>query len=447
MTKEWHKLTPEEKQEERFKKWLSPQGVEFASSEAESRYKQRVRRIIDAIKLKEPDKVPVNINTGFLPVFYSGLTVEAVMYDCDKVRDAWTKFIDEADLSDFDAFDAVGVSPGRVYEILDVKAYKWPGHGVPPNSTMQYIEREYMKADEYAYYLEDPSDFQMRVYLPRVMGALAPFQKFPSFRNIGSAFVNILAIYSTPEVRAAFKAIFEAGQEVIRWQKVATELNRRILAEGLPSFFAGRVGTPPEAPFDTIGNHYRGTVGIMTDIYRQPDKLLEVLEKLTQMAVRRIASMTDSGGSPIIFMGLHRGADGFISEQQFTTFYWPFLKRIVLSYIEEGFVPCLFAEGGYNSRLEMVKELPKGKVIWHFDRTDMARAKKVLGDSQCIMGNVPVTLLVTGTPGEVKSYCKKLIEVAGKDGGYILAPGAGTNEAKLENIYAVVAAAKEYGKY
>ena len=60
-------------------------------------------------------------------------------------------------------------------------------------------------------------------------------------------------------------------------------------------------------------------------------------------------------------MGLHKGADGFMSEKQFTTFYWPFLKRIVQAYFDEGFVPCLFAEGDYNSRLDIVKELPKGQ--------------------------------------------------------------------------------------
>jgi len=444
---EWHKLTPEEKREERFKKWLSPQGVEFTSSEAEHLYKQRVQRIIDAIKLKEPDKVPVNINMGVIPAFYSGLTLESVMHDYEKMRDAWIKFINEHDLDDFDTFDVRGVLPGRVFEILDFKMYKWPGHGVPPNSTMQYVEGEYMKADEYEYYLEDPADFQMKAYLPRVMGTLTPFQVLPSFRDIGGSFVANLATYGTPEVEAAFNSLVEAGKEVIRWQKVVTELNKKVLAAGLPSFFAPQAGTPPEAPFDVIGNHLRGTVGIMMDMYRKPDILLEALEKETRRQIKRIASPANSAVSPVIFMGLHKGADGFMSRQQFTTFYWPFLKRIVLSYINEGFVPCLFAEGSYNSRLEIVKELPRGKVIWHLDQTDMAEAKKVLGDSACIMGNVPSSLLVTGTSGDVKKYCKKLIEVAGKGGGYILAPGAVTNDAKLENIYAMVEAVKEYGKY
>ena len=65
----------------------------------------------------------------------------------------------------------------------------------------------------------------------------------------------------------------------------------------------------------------------------------------------------------------------------------------------------------YNNRLETIKELPRGAVIWQFDQTDMAKAKEALGDIACIAGNVPTSLLVTGTPQDVKKYCRKLIEV------------------------------------
>jgi len=47
--------------------------------------------------------------------------------------------------------------------------------------------------------------------------------------------------------------------------------------------------------------------------------------------------------------------------------------------INEGFVPLLFAEGGYNSRLEVISDLPKGKTVWWFENTDMARAKQTVG--------------------------------------------------------------------
>jgi uroporphyrinogen-III decarboxylase len=105
------------------------------------------------------------------------------------------------------------------------------------------------------------------------------------------------------------------------------------------------------------------------------------------------------------------------------------------------------AEGGYNSRLEVIRDLPKGKTLWMFDQTDMARAKKVLGDTACILGNVPLDLLSVGTPQQVKDYAKKLIDTAGKGGGYIMANGAFFDEIKPENLKAMVDVTKEHGVY
>ena len=149
----------------------------------------------------------------------------------------------------------------------------------------------------------------------------------------------------------------------------------------------------------------------------------------------------------VITIPLHKGADGFMSEQQFQTFYWPTLKKVILGIISEGIVPVLFAEGSFNTRLEIASELPRGSVIWLFDKTDMARAKSILGGKACIAGNVPGSLLCTGTPPDIREYCRKLIETCGQAGGYILAGGAVIDEGKVGNIRALMEAAKEYGNY
>jgi uroporphyrinogen-III decarboxylase len=107
----------------------------------------------------------------------------------------------------------------------------------------------------------------------------------------------------------------------------------------------------------------------------------------------------------------------------------------------------LFAEGSYNSRLDSVNDFPKGSIIWWFDQTDISRAKDILGDTCCICGNLPSSLLVTGNPQQIKEACRNLIETAGKGGGYILSPGAMADEAKLENLKAMVEAANDYGIY
>ena len=99
------------------------------------------------------------------------------------------------------------------------------------------------------------------------------------------------------------------------------------------------------------------------------------------------------------------------------------------------------------TRLEIIKELPRASVIWYFEQMDMAKAKKVLGDTACIAGNVPASVLCTGTPEDVKEYCRKLIEVCAKGGGYILTGGSSMNKGNPDNLRAMMAAAEEYGVY
>jgi uroporphyrinogen-III decarboxylase len=152
-------------------------------------------------------------------------------------------------------------------------------------------------------------------------------------------------------------------------------------------------------------------------------------------------------GKPIIFIPLHKGADGFLSDEQFEKFYWPTLRKVMLGLIEEGCVPNPAAEGGYNSRLKVVKDLPKGKTLWMIDRSDMVKAKETLGENACLLGNVSSAMLHLGTPQEVRDYVKNLIDTAGKGGGLIVSNGAFFDHAKPENVKAMVDFTKEYGVY
>jgi hypothetical protein len=446
MANQW---TPDEKQEALWQRWFSPKDplgndIPFQSPEAAQQYSDRINRLKDAIQLKKrPDRVPVLIAPSFFPVFHAGMTPHDVMYDYGKLATAFKQFAVE-----FGADAHIGATapgPGRFYEILDYKLYSWPGHGVAPEHSYQCNEGEYMNADEYDALIQDPSGFFANVYLPRVFGALQPFQMLPFLPGIleiyGVAF-NFIP-FGLPPVQAACKALMAAGEEALQWAGALGGVSGELTSMGYPEFWAGF----SKAPFDTIGDTLRGTKGIMLDIYRQPRKLLEALEALVPLMVKLGAGAAQVTGKPIVFMPLHKGADGFLSDEQFEKFYWPTLRQVILGLIEAGCVPNPAAEGGYNSRLSVIRDLPRGKTIWMFDATDMARAKAAMGDTACIMGNVPSTLLSLGSPKEVKEYCKKLIDVAGKDGGFVLSNGAFFDQAKPENLKAVVEAAREFGVY
>jgi len=442
MGKKWPELSPDERQEERFKQWLSPKGINFINPDTERTYEQKVNRLIDAIRLKEPDRVPVALNPGHLPAHYSGYTIKEVMYDAEKLKTAWQTFIHDFEL---DILPSAGVVRcGRMLDILDSKMYKWPGHGLPDDLAAQYVESEYLKGDEWDALRDDPSDFQLRTYLPRVYGLAEALGKLPLLNTLGRR-PGGFGAFSDPGVQAAFNAFAEAGKVEMEWREVVSDLDRKGLESGLPIFYGGTV--TGMCPFDTIAASLRGTKGTIMDMFRQPEKLLVYMEKSIPGIIQSGVAGANANGVPVVFIPLHRGADGFMSEEQFSTFYWPYLKRVIMGYIEEGLVPRLFAEGGYNTRLEMISELPKGKVIWHFDKTDMKRAKEVLGGKACIMGNIPTDLMVTGSRDEIKQYCRGLIETAGRGGGYIMAPGATADNAKLENVLMVMETAKEFGVY
>jgi uroporphyrinogen-III decarboxylase len=185
----------------------------------------------------------------------------------------------------------------------------------------------------------------------------------------------------------------------------------------------------------------------MMDIFRQPKKLLQAMEVITPLMIKMGVTSAQMNGKPIIFIPLHKGADGFLSDENFKKFYWPTLKQVMMGLIAEGVIPFPAAEGGYNTRLEVVKELPKGTTLWMIDQSDMTQTKKTLGKSACLMGNVPSVMLKLGTPQDVKEYVKKLIDTAGKGGGFIVSNGAFFDEAKAENVKAMIDIAKEYGVY
>ena len=119
----------------------------------------------------------------------------------------------------------------------------------------------------------------------------------------------------------------------------------------------------------------------------------------------------------------------------------------MLGLIDEGLVPLPLFEGDNTSRLEIIRDIPRGKAIYWFETVDIVKAKEILGDTVCFRGNVPISLLALGTPQQVKDYVKNLIDVVGKGGGLMVDCGIWFDEAIHENVKAMVDFTKEYGVY
>jgi hypothetical protein len=442
-------LSPEEKLEALWQGKLSPKDPEgnplpFQSSEAEEAYKNRILRIKDAIQMEKlPDRVPVTVFPSMFPWSNGGMTVEEAMYDYGKCAQVFQDFVLEYEPDVH--WGAYAPGSGKMYEILDYKLYSWPGHGVAPEHCYQCNEDEYMTADEYDGLIQDPTGFFIHVYMPRVFGALGGFPMLPFFPGILEIYgLPIFFIpFGLPPVQATFQALSQAGAEALQWIGAIGGADGALATFGFPNMLAGFT----KAPFDVIGDTLRGTKGIMLDIYRQPDKLIQAMEALVPLMIGMGIANAQQTGNPLVFIPLHKGADGFLSDEQFKKFYWPTFKAVILGLIEGGCVPLPALEGFWNARLEVIQDIPKGKTLWMVDQSDMADAKATLGQNACLLGNVSSALLNLGTPREVGDYVKNLIDTAGQDGGLIICNGAFFDHAKPENVKAMVDTTKEYGIY
>ena len=434
-----------EKREARYAEWLNGEGIEFKSPETEAKYKGSIQRFIDCIELeKTPDRVPLFPLGTFMQADLYGITPKEAMYDYPKMLDTQKRFVLDYDPDFYQSPAFIG--PGKVFDTIGFNMYQWPGGGgLPDNYGFQCVEDEYMAADDYDWLIRDPSDYFLRKFLPRTCDKLAPLAALSPFTNIweivtvGPSMIS----FGIPDVQEALKVMIEAGNEAMNWIGQIGAFEADIRAHGYPT----GVGGACKAPYDMLADTLRGTRGIMMDLYRQPDNVIKAMERFVPICIEQGVSMANDAKNPMVFMPLHKGADAFMSDEQFKKFYWPTFKAVLEGLIEVGCVPFLFCEGGFNSRLEYLKELPKASTFWLFDRTDMATAKKEIGDKQCIGGNMPAGLLLTGKPQAVKDYCKELIDVCGKGGGYVMAFGTAVDEGNAENFHAMFDYTKEYGVY
>jgi len=244
-------------------------------------------------------------------------------------------------------------------------------------------------------------------------------------------------------VEKALLTLVEAGREIRRTSPQQAKFHKLLEDYGYFSTFSA-AALPP---YDIISHSMRGMEGTMFDMFRQPDKLLEMCEFVLKKTLETIQLDPDENGRCGVFMTNTRGSDDFISGKQFDTFYWPTFKKLVVELCRRGATPRIFFEGAFDTRLEYLLEFPKGQFVARFDTTDIFRAKEVLGGHCCIEGNVPVSLLQVGSVDDVIAYCRKLIDVVGKDGGYILSPRSSIERAKPANIKAMIDFTKEYGVY
>ena len=79
---------------------------------------------------------------------------------------------------------------------------------------------------------------------------------------------------------------------------------------------------------------------------------------------------------------------------------------------------------------------------------DIQTVKRAYGDRLCLLGNVDLNLLGLGSPAQVEAEVRELIGAVGPGGGYVVTSGNSlAGYVKPENVRAMVAAVRRYGRY
>jgi hypothetical protein len=405
-------------------------------------YEERAKRVRDVIELREPDRVPLMVLVE--PHSYSGIPKSAAYYDPITLKRTMRKMA--VDLEP-DMGEPGFPSCGAAMTELDVRNCIWPGGPKSADYDYQFIEGEYMKADEYDMFLNDPSGFMIRRYLPRVYGALLPLAKLPPLDSMFMGLEYLTPLFASPEFLQMAKHLAEAGRHVEEFRKVVGDTFEELAQLGFPPFARFGAGGVGGAPFDTVTSFLRGMKGSMLDMYRQPDKLLRACEVILERRIAHAipADPTHRDYPQKIAMPLWRGDLVFMSETQFKKFYWPGLKKSLQTHVDMGYVPVPFFEAKFGDRLECMLELPKGKVLASIEAVDAVRAKEILGGHTSLLVRCPNSCKLWSL-SQLESFVKDLIDKCGKNGGLIIVIKM-PDKAQIKDMQAMLKSIEKYGRY
>lgn len=404
-------------------------------------YQKRMKRVMDAVALTEGDRVPFIPSMNNFYALHYGVTIEDAMTDCRNLSSAMLRYTEDYDPD-------VVYSPGAFFPIdaMETAGYqnaKWPGKywNLPENTPYQYIDSSFLGEDDYDQYLKDPSAFLLHTVLP---GKYKAFQGLRMLNIPGMCGQSILtlAALGIPEVQETLKSMLMVGQQVQTAISRSTELEMQLVQRGYP-VYGGASGS---ISFDDFADNVRGLLDTCMDIVTDPEPVNEAMTRWEEATIPAAVALAKMAHQSFAFIPLHCGTDNFMSRENYVKYYWPHLKRMMLAYIDAGVTPFVFCEGKYSTRLDIISDVPKGKVVYYFEDIDMREAKKALGNSACIAGAFPTQLLMPGHKTEEVVYkVQEMMENCASGGGFIMSNSLALDHVDPKLMHAWRDATEKYG--
>jgi len=370
-------------------------------------YQERYDRIKKTINLEPVDRVPLI----FMGTAFSARHVGITMAEYCKKPNA--SFISNYQTMVDYGFDGVNLAGGgRITPILTslwLSRLGVPGRDLPEDSLWQVMESEVMTHEDYDYILANGWKKFVNKYMPRV---ISMWEFIPAM---------MWYVSNQPRIR---KAHIKGGYVIIN------DSDARM----------------PTIPFEYLCGG-RSMTQFFFDLYRMPDKIQEVMDVILEdilADIRKLKPAKDRINGT--WVGGWRSASSLVSPKLWDRFVWPYFVQIVDALIEKGITPVLHLDQDWSRDIERLRELPAKKCILNPDgMTDMVKFKKLVGDQMAMMGDIPASMLVAGTPEDIDKYVKELIEIF-EGQGLLLCPGCDAPiNTKPENMQAFVDAGHKYG--
>jgi uroporphyrinogen-III decarboxylase len=368
-------------------------------------------RIWAAVNLEPYDRVPAAplIDVMF-PARHKGLTLAEAFADYRGV--GWPAMIDVFDeVGGWDGFILPGYSqtPNPKHPAGGRTGGRmiYPGKDLPVDSPPQYVETEGLSHDDY-------DDIIRLGWWNWIEKKRAESSRFPVEKSIAWA----------------ERQIAQYRKEVQTWEE-----------RGIPTL----CGSMVSSPLMTLSTA-RSMTAFALDIHRVPDKVEAVMEAMVDDLTESAIEVANMVGVPGVDLVLERGGGFYFPLKVYERFEHVYVKRMVEAFVDAGMIVNLHFDQDWTLNLPYLLDLPAKKCICEVDsKTDIFKAKEILGKHMCIAGDVPPGLQALGTPEETADYCRKLIDVVGKDTGFILSSGCTVSaECKYDNFRAMVDTAKEY---
>lgn len=409
-----------------------------------SPFEFRNNRIQAAVHLEEPDQVPFVPSIGNMfcleyPEY--GATVKDVMTDITKVIPAMDKLCEELDP---DLLFAPTFFPIPTMKRLDAQYYSWPGKTPEygDNFCYQMGDGCFLEEDEYDDFLKDPGLFLIQKVLPKKYPALAGLAMLNPYSLCSTTVMGFSAV-GAPPMQESLKALSEAGQLTAAYAGGMGQMCMHAIQNGYPLYGQAVAMNP----FDDFADCIRGLVNTVMDLASDPELLEQAVNRYAEITIPASVGMAKMMHADYVFIPLHAGMDEFMSPDDYNDYYWPPLKKLLLAIIGAGMTPVCMCEGNYFSRLNTLTDVPAGKVIYLFEKTNIEDAVKILKPHACIGGFMPTDLLMHGNPEQIVEETRRELDLCMPGGGYVASNSMSLDAVPRENCIAWAKAVRKYGKY